>query len=51
MTDINKLNDEVLENVSGGTLTRDEALAKALEHAGLKRDQVDFVKRIELDYD
>ena len=29
MTDINKLNDEVLENVSGGTLTRDEALAKA----------------------
>ena len=51
MTDINKLNDEVLENVSGGTLTQDEALAKALEHAGLKKEQVDFVKRIEMDYE
>ena len=33
MTNINKLNDTELEKVAGGTLTQDEALAKALEHA------------------
>ena len=51
MKEMNKLNDEVLENVSGGTLTEDEALAKAFEHAGLKKSQVDFVKRVELDWE
>lgn len=30
------LNDEVLENVSGG-ISQDEALAAALKHAGLSR--------------
>ena len=45
MSDTNKINDEVLESVSGGMLTEDEALARALKHAGLKRNQVDFVKK------
>ena len=49
--EMNKLSDQEMENVSGGTLTQDEALAKALEHAKLKRDQVDFVKRVDLDYE
>ena len=43
------LNDNALENVTGGTLTQDEALAKALQHAGVSKP--DFVKRIELDYE
>ena len=51
MTDINKLNDTELEQVAGGTLTQDEALAKALEHAQISRDQVDFVKKVEMDYE
>ena len=51
MNIINKLNDKELENVAGGTLTKDEALAKALEHASLKKDQVDFFKRVEMDYE
>lgn len=51
MTTINKLNDKELENVAGGVLTRDEALAKALEHASLKKDQIDFLKKIEMDYE
>ena len=51
MSDINKLNDTELEQVAGGTLTQDEALAKALEHAQLSRDQVDFVKKVEMDYE
>ncbi|MBR4466686.1 MAG: PepSY domain-containing protein [Clostridia bacterium] len=51
MNNINKLNDNELENVAGGTLTQDEALAKALEHAQLKKEQLDFLKRVELDYD
>ena len=51
MNNINKINDNELENVAGGTLTQDEALAKALEHAQLKKEQLDFLKRVELDYD
>ena len=51
MSQIDKLNDETMQQVSGGTISQDEALAKALEHAGLKKDQVDFIKRIELDYE
>ena len=31
--------------------TKDEALEKALEHAHLSRDQVDFIKKVELDYE
>ena len=49
--EINHMSDMEMEKVSGGTLTKDEALAKALEHANLKRDQVDFVKRVEMDYE
>ena len=41
MNNINKLNDNELENVAGGTLTQDEALAKALEHAQLKKKKRD----------
>jgi uncharacterized membrane protein YkoI len=51
MENINKLNDSELEKVAGGTLTQDEALAKALEHARLRKDQIDFVKKAEMDYD
>ena len=49
--DMNKLNDQELEKVAGGTLTQDEALSKALEHAQLKKDQLDFVKKVEMDYE
>ena len=45
------LADEVLEQVAGGTLTQDEALAKALAHAKISREQVDFVKKVEMDYE
>ncbi len=51
MSEINKLNDNELEKVAGGTLTQDEALGKALEHAQLRRDQLDFVKKAEMDYE
>lgn len=51
MANINKLNDTELEKIAGGTLTQDEALAKALEHAQLKKDQLDFVKKAEMDYE
>ena len=46
-----KITDEMMEQVSGGTLTKYEALDKALEHAQLKKEQVDFVKKVELDYE
>ena len=49
--DMNKLNDQELEKVAGGTLTQDEAIARALEHAQLKKDQIDFVKKVEMDYE
>ena len=45
-----KLNDEVLENVSGG-LSQEQALSEALKHAGLSRDQIDFVKKVEADWE
>ncbi len=51
MTNFNKLNDTELEQIAGGTLTQDEALAKALEHAQLKKEQIDFVKKAEMDYE
>ena len=40
-----KLNDVVLENVSGG-ISKEKALAEALKHAGLSRDQIEEWKRI-----
>lgn len=46
-----KLTDDMMEQVSGGTLTKDEALEKALAHAHLKKDQVDYIKKVELDYE
>lgn len=51
MANTNKLNDTEMEKISGGTLTQDEALGKALEHAQLKKDQLDFVKKAEMDYE
>ena len=51
MANPEKLTDDMMEQVSGGTLTKDEALAKALEHANLKKDQVDYIKKVELDYE
>ena len=49
MTTPEKLTDDMMEQVSGGTLTKDEALEKALAHAHLKKDQVDYIKKVELD--
>ena len=51
MANPEKISDQMLENVAGGTLTQDEALARALAHANLRRDQLDFVKHVELDYE
>ena len=51
MANINKLNETELEKIAGGTLTQDEALAKALEHAQLKKNQLDFVKKAKMDYE
>ena len=51
MNNTNMLNDKDLEKVAGGTLTQDQALAKALEHAQLRKDQLDFLKRAEMDYE
>ena len=51
MENINKLNDQDLEKVAGGTLTQEEALAKALKHAKLKKSQLDFLKKVELDFE
>ena len=41
----------MMEQVSGGTITKDEALKKALDHANLDKDQVDYIKKVELDYE
>ena len=46
-----KLNDQVMENVVGGMLSEEEALGFALKKAGLQKEQVDFMKKIELDYE
>ena len=51
MADMKKISDEMMENVVGGTLTQEEALSKALQHVNLKKDQVDLVKKVELDYE
>ena len=51
MEDISKLQDQVLEDVSGGVISQDEALANALARAKLSKEEVDFVKKIEMDYE
>ncbi len=51
MAEFEKLSDEMMSNVAGGTLTQEEALGKALEHVQLKKDQVDLIKKVELDYE
>ena len=51
MADMKKISDEMMENVVGGTLTQEEALSKALQHVNLKKDQIDLVKKVELDYE
>ena len=51
MADMKKISDEMMENVVGGTLTQEEALSKALQHVNLRKDQVDLVKKVELDYE
>jgi len=51
MSSIDKINDQELETVAGGTITQEEALAKALEKAGLKKEQLDFIKKIEPDFE
>lgn len=50
MKNIEKLNDQAMENVVGG-ISQEEALTAALKHAGLKKEQLDFVKKVELDYE
>ncbi len=47
----NVLNDQSLENVAGGRITEEEALAAALAHAKLEKEQVKWVKKIKLDYE
>lgn len=50
MSDVNKLTDQDLEQVAGG-ISKDQALEAALNHAKLKKDEVDFIKKVELDYE
>lgn len=49
MKDFEQLNDNAMENVVGG-ISQDEALAVALKHAGIEKDQLDFVKN-KLDFE
>lgn len=51
MSSIDRINDQELENVAGGAITQEEALEKALLKAGLKREQLDFIKKIEPDFE
>ena len=51
MSSIDKINDQELETVAGGTITQDQALAKALEKAGLRKEQLDFIKKVEPDFE
>ena len=46
-----KLSDDMMENVSGGMISEDDALAQALAYVGMRRDQVDYVKHVELDHE
>ena len=49
--DVNKLSDSQLEGVAGGMISEEEAIANALAHVKLNEDQVDFIKKVELDYE
>ena len=51
MSEIKKISDDMMENVVGGTITEEEALNSALNHVNLKKDQVDYVKKVDLDYE
>ncbi len=51
MADINKITDSDLAGVAGGVISEEEAIAAALAHVDLQQDQVDFIKRAELDYE
>ncbi len=51
MESLDKLNDTQLEKVAGGILTKEEALAMALEHAKLTEDQIDLLKKVTLDFE
>ena len=48
---INQINDQELEKVAGGAITQEEALERALAKAGLKKEQVDFIKKVEPDFE
>ena len=50
-TNMNMLNDQEMEKVAGGMITEDEAMASALEHAGLKKSDIEFMKKTGLDYE
>ena len=49
MTNPEKLNDELLENVAGGMISQDQALQKAVQHSQVGNP--DFVKHVHLDYE
>ena len=51
MEDVSRLSDSQLEGVAGGMISEDEAIAAALAHVKSAQDQVDFMKRVELDYE
>ena len=50
MSELNRMNDQEMENVVGGKLTQEEALTAALTHAKLSKDQV-RVKKVDRDYE
>ncbi len=45
-----KLNDQEMAGVVGG-ISGDQAVEASMKHAGLRKDQLDFVKKCELDYE
>ena len=50
MSDIKMLNEQDMGKVVGG-ISQDEALAAALKHAGFEKSELDFLKRIKLDWE
>ena len=48
---MNALKDQDMEKVAGGMISEAEALDAALAHAGLTKEQVEFVKKMGLDYE
>ena len=50
MKNMEQLNDQAMENVSGG-ISEQEAMAAALKHAGLTESQVSYQKRIIKDFE